>query len=673
MKQLNNTNAIWGQVDQPKTSNDKITYYGDYHIFEDIDISQFTDEVLIWHKPEFSKEEWRYGLYGIKNSKDSNYIEEKNVMTIELNKKKILYIYHNKYFKKCNHSEIIESIIFNYNYIINYNDIIDIQIYLYLETENTSFKNYILDKYNDIFLEKPLYYDYCIKTTIYDNDYDYIYKNDTKYYYISHDISERLKNLSNVYFLIPLTKNYIKADILPFYKEKQKTNIPYYIIQGKFNERRNINLLLNILKTKTDLKYKIKIIGKNSGLENNKLLLPFSDKIIYKHNLDFIDYHKEFLNVYCIIPLITKSSNPTYYSTKLTSSINYATGYNLKCLIDKNLQDIYQLNNVEVFDDETNISEAFSKTLIHYYNSKPLNIALVIYGQFRNYKKYLEHNLNSIYAPILKNNIIHVFILSSKDNKDNSIKKNIESINGNYSKNNEYEIIEIFKKYNCIVKVIEYWENLPQYHAKAKDVQSEYNNKCKITNILPNQIDNKGYNNFLAEYWYRIYITFLLKINYSKKYNINYDLNLFFRPFDTIIFPLVNDNIIINKLNHIVINNIILTIVDFLFIANNNIINQMLDFFMNFHNYVTNDSIWNNTNFCKEFNMITGSTFHVIKKPTYCSEVILFNYIYNNINYESLNNIFYNYLMHYNYQNSTSYSKLSNSQKLYIENLYKEK
>ena len=84
------TNAIWGQVEQPKISNDKITYYGDYHTFEEIDITKYSDEVLVWHMPEFSKEEWRYGLYGIKYKPSWDYMEEEDVMTIELYKK---YIY----------------------------------------------------------------------------------------------------------------------------------------------------------------------------------------------------------------------------------------------------------------------------------------------------------------------------------------------------------------------------------------------------------------------------------------------------------------------------------------------------------------------------------------------------------------------------------------------------
>ena len=94
---LQNTNAIWRQVDQSKTSNNKITYYGDYHTFEDIDTNQFTDEVLVWHSPEFPKEEWRYGLYGIKYKPSWNYVKEEDVMTIELPQSVYTPVYIEKY------------------------------------------------------------------------------------------------------------------------------------------------------------------------------------------------------------------------------------------------------------------------------------------------------------------------------------------------------------------------------------------------------------------------------------------------------------------------------------------------------------------------------------------------------------------------------------------------
>ena len=73
------------------------------------------------------------------------------------------------------------------------------------------------------------------------------------------------------------------------------------------------------------------------------------------------------LDAYCILPLITKQSHPHYYSNKLTSTINYAKGYDLKCLIDKDLQNIYNLKNVAVFDNINNIIPVFEKTLEDFY------------------------------------------------------------------------------------------------------------------------------------------------------------------------------------------------------------------------------------------------------------------------------------------------------------------
>jgi hypothetical protein len=93
----------------------------------------------------------------------------------------------------------------------------------------------------------------------------------------------------------------------------------------------------------------------------------FKDKIIIKKNLAFEEYHKEFSDVYCIIPLITKNTHPSYYKNKMTSSINYARAYKLKCLIDKDLQDIYELPDTEIFTNESNIVEAFKKTLNDFY------------------------------------------------------------------------------------------------------------------------------------------------------------------------------------------------------------------------------------------------------------------------------------------------------------------
>ena len=103
-----------------------------------------------------------------------------------------------------------------------------------------------------------------------------------------------------------------------------------------------------------------------------KFLEKYKDKIVIKKNLDFINFHKQFLDSYCLLPLITKQSHSKYYTFKLTSTINYDRGYKLKCLIDKDLQNIYNLDNVEIFNDIDDISSAFENTLETFYNSTNL-------------------------------------------------------------------------------------------------------------------------------------------------------------------------------------------------------------------------------------------------------------------------------------------------------------
>ena len=132
---INNTNAIWGKVDQPKTSNDKITYLGDYHTFEEIDTTKFSDEVLVWHTPKFSKEEWKYGLYGINTKPTWDYIKEENITTIELNHNKIDAIFIQSYYKELQHNRL-------YHFLLHLKDTQNIKIPIYIFVDNES-KKYI--------------------------------------------------------------------------------------------------------------------------------------------------------------------------------------------------------------------------------------------------------------------------------------------------------------------------------------------------------------------------------------------------------------------------------------------------------------------------------------------------------------------------------------------------
>ena len=273
-----------------------------------------------------------------------------------------ILIYNNVNF----HYEIIESVIVKYFEILNIDPNIKVQIYLYIHF-NKSFLEYIKKKYPEVIFGVINDFDYFINCTIYDNNITSLdFSSNSNKKYISHEITTRLLTNPNVYYLTPLSKkNIFISNILPFSENKYLSDIPIYIIQGTLNQnRRDLSLLIKILNKSYIYKFMIKMVGRGhlpSCLNNYK------DKIVLRNNLDFINYHKEFLNAYCILPLITKKTKPQYYTNKLTSTINYITGYKLKCIIDKDLQDIYNLNNATIFNDENDITDAFEKTLLEFY------------------------------------------------------------------------------------------------------------------------------------------------------------------------------------------------------------------------------------------------------------------------------------------------------------------
>lgn len=281
----------------------------------------------------------------------------------------ILYIYNSTQ----DHFEIIESIIVNHKQIINVDAT---KIYIHYKQygkQGGSFIKYINEKYPDIIIGKPENFDYQISSTIYDRkNYIKYLKESKNHFYISHEVTNRLKKFNNVFFLTPLSgKNYFKCDVLPYNKQKILSKVPIYIIQGNITKkRRNFNLLKKILNNNYKYDFKIKFLGREREGIGNFFKKKYPNKIILKQKInDFKDFHREFLNGYCILPLITKKSHKQYYTNKLTSTMNYASGYKLKCLIDRNLQNIYKLEDVEIFDDENNIVEAFKKTLQDFYDN----------------------------------------------------------------------------------------------------------------------------------------------------------------------------------------------------------------------------------------------------------------------------------------------------------------
>jgi len=268
------------------------------------------------------------------------------------------------------HFEIIESIIKKYDYILKTVKYSNNELYLENISSNDYIK-YINEKYPNIKVNlKQSNFDYKIYSTFYPNLIDKFKDQllNRNIYFISHEISDILLKYNNIFYLSPLCncKRFIYSNVLPSIEHlKKKEVFPIYAVQGNFtSSRRNYNLLCNILKNNYKYDFRIKFIGRGTFSE---ILKPFESKIIISNNRNFINYHYEFANCYGILPLITKKSHPQYYNNKLTSTISYAMGYDLVCIIDKDLQDIYNLKNVEIFNNENDIVNAFSRSLEKFY------------------------------------------------------------------------------------------------------------------------------------------------------------------------------------------------------------------------------------------------------------------------------------------------------------------
>jgi hypothetical protein len=266
------------------------------------------------------------------------------------------------------HYEIIINVIEKYDEILKLPKNDTDKIYLDCLSVNIIFIDYIKVKYPNIILSTIQDYDYFINCTIYRPE-NLI--NDGKHFYISHIVHKKANQTPNIYYLMPNNNNnYLICNMLPFNDTKIKTDIPIYVIQGSISsKRRDFSLLHTILKNTYNYDYKIKILGRGKlGEEFDE----FKDKLILKYNLDFIDYHKEFSDVYAIIPLVSKNKNSLYYKNKLTSSINYGLGYNLKFIIDNELNNIYNLKNSFVYNHNnmTSFINKFKKSLRIFYNKK---------------------------------------------------------------------------------------------------------------------------------------------------------------------------------------------------------------------------------------------------------------------------------------------------------------
>jgi hypothetical protein len=81
---LNNINALHSKIQYPRISNDNITYYGDIESnIDKINNNDFEDDEIIITTNNYSNEEWKNQIYGIKNSDNNNLVDEENIITLK--------------------------------------------------------------------------------------------------------------------------------------------------------------------------------------------------------------------------------------------------------------------------------------------------------------------------------------------------------------------------------------------------------------------------------------------------------------------------------------------------------------------------------------------------------------------------------------------------------------
>ena len=207
-------------------------------------------------------------------------------------------------------------------------------------------------------------YDYVIIDTVYPEMSEELvkYKNDEKFLLICHTKDNVYDDWENVYYLTSMGKRYIIPCYFPFYdKTKRKKNL--YIVQGSLQEkRRNYKSLVNIFEKYKDKDFTIRIIGKGNKLPS--CLDKYMDKIDFRNNLNFHEYHKMFNDVTYILPLLDETFEHKYFTGKHSSSISYGIGFGLNFIGHLRLKKIYGDIEGYFYDNIDEFVDVFGKSFV---------------------------------------------------------------------------------------------------------------------------------------------------------------------------------------------------------------------------------------------------------------------------------------------------------------------
>jgi len=229
------------------------------------------------------------------------------------------------------------------------------------------------------------------------------------------------------------------------------------------------------------------------------------------------------------------------------------------------------------------------------------NVALMIYGEFRSYKNNLLNNIHILDSFLNSSNTnVYVFLLTDKKKE------------GNYSTDNENEIIGIFKQFYYHIGFIKYIEDC--LICDDEDlVHKKFMNNVK---------HNKGLDNeFIPRLIYRKSLLNKLKNHHIAENNIHIDLNVYCRLFDMNISFNKHPLMIENEINQIYNNpNIIFGSSDTFFIGTNETIDYLFELSELYKNgKIYHDDIWDDMNFFIFY--FNYDSCLALMRHTYCPEV----------------------------------------------------
>ncbi|QEP42039.1 hypothetical protein D5085_02115 [Ectothiorhodospiraceae bacterium BW-2] len=272
------------------------------------------------------------------------------------------------------HYEVIESIIENLFAIFGKKHYEFKCIYLNIPVKRDKVVQYFKSRYPNIRFSsfELMYCEFYVECTIYNRDIRHISNfRGFKSAFVAHEVTPELISLSNVWFLTPLCgiDRWFYASHLPFNKEKKMAKKPVYIVQGNMTDkRRNFKLLQCLFEN--DYDYEIRLVGR--GKLPKELENYATDSRLSTHfNLNFTDFHRQFIDAYCIIPLVDPINTPQYYKNKLTSSVSYGLGYGLHFLVEKVFAKKYSmdLSREFVYSNDDEFVSAFNKSLVDFYSA----------------------------------------------------------------------------------------------------------------------------------------------------------------------------------------------------------------------------------------------------------------------------------------------------------------